>query len=544
MTEFKPYPPFNALQPVGHLPSFVSILQDSGGSMVRLSNFMSEGMTVQQGFDAARAFAQLAIDAGLCDKAEISCEGMVLETASTITFGAAYINTRIRDIGLLRPTGNYGDWRVPATGTLTDPLDEEDRDFFDRYQTVDTEEKEWNLARPLIRVLTGTPDFSLEDCYFTGDSTERTKLSAGIRAYGNSARRWLRRGLIRGVESYGFFVGKDEADTGNFNIDGTVILANSNQDRLDRTAYCAVLSGNDMHWRNFIFAYGHAPLLVGQYGATTMITDGDLFNGGQLETEGYPHRLVEYWGNTITWTGGRSGNGYWLMHTTDLAIFGTKFGVTPGAGDDPVPAAFVFVAHEANMNLSNFILEIGETPIALVSDINWFKFEVGDEPGASWGINTFALERIKGYVKMNSKAKVTYAQGANTPKVFTLTSGSEEGCSIMFEDPNTTSDCGIQIIGDTLNFVTNDVISWTVASNGVLRPVGGIKQFGSNADRVAEAYIDLFSGNNIFTMPTTMPALDVNGQLSWRRVGDTAIEFALRGSDGVTRRAQITGFAP
>jgi hypothetical protein len=74
--------------------------------------------------------------------------------------------------------------------------------------------------------------------------------------------------------------------------------------------------------------------------------------------------------------------------------------------------------------------------------------------------------------------------------------------------------------------------------NGVGGSAGNII-FRSSSSTVERARIDS-SGNLIQSAPTTPPSLATNGQMVFNLTSNTNLRVSVRGSDGVTRTANIT----
>jgi hypothetical protein len=102
-------------------------------------------------------------------------------------------------------------------------------------------------------------------------------------------------------------------------------------------------------------------------------------------------------------------------------------------------------------------------------------------------------------------------------------------------------------MGATANSFAS-AVSDTWAKSAILLDYGNIKFFSNPADTVAygtaytpteRARIDS-SGNLIQSAPTTPPLLATNGQMVFNLTSNTNLRVSVRGSDGVTRTANIT----
>lgn len=99
---------------------------------------------------------------------------------------------------------------------------------------------------------------------------------------------------------------------------------------------------------------------------------------------------------------------------------------------------------------------------------------------------------------------------------------------------------------DTLSFTTangNDAAAiWTVIGSHTASAATGTLVFGTtNASSVATERMRLdSSGNLISSAPTTPPTLTTNGTMVFNLTSNTNLRVSVRGSDGVTRTANLT----
>jgi len=369
-------------------------------------------------------------------------------------------------------------------------------DLFDADQTVTAEGKVWSLKRPVLLVSEGCKDFEAHNLHISGQGANPTRVAAGMRVCGATGGRWLRgRCVVEDCESYGVVIGDTAAkNRGAINCESLEIKVNGRLTRQDRTSYGLVLSGNDMDLRNLKCYYAHAPLLVTEFGATTRFIGHDFFNGASFDTEGFPHRVMEYHGNSCLFSGGRWGNGSAHIWNKDVAIAPSKFGITEGTTDLP-PAYFILYATKAGDDLRNFALSItNDVPWDLKSTIPWLYLEAPTAPN-SWAVDAAALSDIYGYLEIIPSGKANRLQGSTSDRGAVLMTGID-GSYQFFRDRTTTQNVGIGVVGDALKLRSNDLDRWEVLNNGTLRPVDDIaKSFGGPGKRVKEVYAaDVFVG--------------------------------------------------
>lgn len=463
------------------------------------------------------------IASGKFGRVIIDCDGLRVGVGIELVVpGPQMVNVTLFNVGMLYATGVANDWLE---------TDADDIAYFQKYETVSAEGKVWSLRKPILKIEEGNTGFQLVGFNFDARGDSSVRLASGIRVLGNTGDREIIGGKGSNHESYGCFVGADAQNQGQINIDGLELRPNSRTSRQDRTSYAFVLSGNDMHWRNIVGFNAHCPLLVGEYGSTTMFSSCDLFNGAQFDTEGFQHRLVEYKGNSCTWDGGRLGNGQFHLWNKDLRIGQTKFGITAGSGDTPPTSYFVVYATKAGDDLRNFLLTPSETPIDLATDIPWFGFPT-PTGGNSWAIDTAKLATLKGYVRTSPSGKVYTAQVSDNSKVQTFVS-AVAGAYVHIEDKDTDQDVGFGAIGNALQLVA-DVPQWEAKNNGTLAPASGITgKLGSSSSPIAVAYL------RALDIQPSEPTL-ANNQYGFRKVSDTVAQLQMRGSDGVLRSVNFT----
>jgi hypothetical protein len=188
-------------------------------------------------------------------------------------------------------------------------------------------------------------------------------LAAGFFADGNTKRRQVKNCVIDNCLTAGVYV--------QDSLTLTRIVVRGNTDAgATRNAYGLAYDGVDNHWQNVTSQWSHCPLLT--TGATLMMVDCDLFNGGSGGSPPTDPHLWEHYGNTITWIGGRLGNGFISIYNTDLTIHPSKIGVTTGA---VITSYFKFYANSASQECTNFTLFPQETPSELrTGSTAWFDF--------------------------------------------------------------------------------------------------------------------------------------------------------------------------
>lgn len=502
---------------------------DSGLAVVDLFAYLNDSISnVLEAFDAAIDAAADKKASGRYGRVLIDCGWVRGGIESPLILPSSLSDTTIANIGLLYPTGAVGDW--------LEDVDEvpDDFAFWNKYETVTSEGKTWSVRKPLIKILSGNAGMRLENIFLDGKGNALTRMSAGFRVLGNTADRIISGGKGTNLQTYGIFIGIDSQNSAQIDIEGYELKPNGRESRLDRDSYGLVSGGNDMHWRSLVVSNCHCPLLMGETGATTMMLDCDLFNGGRFALDGYHHRLVEYHGNSNTFTGGRSGNGIWHVWNPDILIGPTKFGVTEGTDSgDPPPSAFVFYATETDQDLTGWIQLISETPIDLVTDIQWYSFEVD---GGTWAMGTTQLETLKGHISASGRGKNYEVQMSPNQAVKTFV-GPMTGAVVEIRDDTTDEAVGVGAEGNALQLWAGDAARWQVKSNKHLVPIGdNDTNFGDANARIRLAHINAFPANN------GAPTL-ANNEWGIQRVSNTVLRWHFRGSDGTLRTFDIGPFA-
>ncbi len=461
----------------------------------------------------------------------IECEGARLGIPSTLLLPSSLGDCTLQNIGMLYPTGEVADWledEDPETGDALAVA------FFNKYQKVSLQGKTWSLRKPLMRVEAGA-GFAMVNCFRDGKGNALVRLAAGVRVPGNISDRVIEGGKTTNVESYGAFVGHDTQNSGQIDIERHEFKPNSRTSRADRTSYGVASGGNDMQWLKMTISNCHSPLLFGEYGSTTNLLGCDLFNGANFDTEGYYHRLAETHGNSCTFVGGRSGNGVWMVYNPNFHFGPTKFGVTEGSGETTPPAAFVFVATEPNTEVNGFTQLLSETPIDLVTDIPWYKFET--EGLGTWAMGTAQLESLKGHITASAKGKNFDVQMAPNEVIKTFV-GPMTRAVIAIRDDATDKVGGIGVAGNRTQVWTGDAPTWEWPNNKNFRPVGDNEaELGSSSNRIKRAHI------NAFRVLNSAPVLDENSDMGFQRISNTVVRLHFRGSDGVVRTADLPTLA-
>lgn len=418
----------NSLGAVTSLGESLSPVASSG--VVYLSYFLNETLTNgKAAIEAALVKAQEILDSGRHSRVVVECGGIEVPLTSGITIGANGKNVTLRNLAL---RAEPGDWVETDAADIA---------FFTKYQTVSAELKTWVLRKPMITILGSAPvNFIIENPAIRGQDSNGNRLAAGIRVKGGSSiGKKLLSGRVTDCSSYCIFVGEDAENMGDIDVIGTRFTPNLNTTRVDRNSYGAVISGNDMHWTRVSINYAHCPLLMGQYASTTFFVDLDLFNGASFDpTPSFPHRLMEYHGNSATFTGGRWGNGQAHLHKTDLSIFSPKFGITDGWLSKPA-TYFVVYAKQANAVINNFHMSIGEVPDDLRNgSMKWFSMV--ESGGNTWapGVKD-VMERLDGWVEINP-SKILETNQSSSEFVREFQSVNTAGALITTRAPNTAFD--------------------------------------------------------------------------------------------------------
>lgn len=451
--------------------------------------------TETNGADALEAAIDAAADlmaSGRFARVAVNGAGLMLGLDRTVTVPAGAEYLTLKNFGLYpRVSGSVwieDDTRMSA--------------MFDEVQTVTSEGKTWSLRRPLLCIEDDTKGVELERFRISGIGSFSTRQAAGVRVIGASALRKASVGYIENVESYGFAIGDTVApNNGAIDLDSIEIKPNGRADRMDRTSYGLVVSGNDMEVTRCAVWYAHCPVLVTKYGATSRFISHDFYNGASFDNTGFPHRVMEYWGNSNVFNGGRFGNGMIHMFAQDAVITTPKFGFTGGTVALP-PSMFRFYASKPSDDLRSFALALeAEVPIELKSLIPWFSFEPATAPN-SWGIDTAALANIKGYAQVSASGRVSVIQGSASEKGSTNRT-AVDGSFAYYEDRTTTQKAGIGVTGDALRLVAGDTEHLEMVANGNLRPlVDAVQNLGSTSRRFANVVTVLVTLGDGLTIST------------------------------------------
>ena len=335
---------------------------------------------------------------------------------------------------------------------------------------------------------------------------------------------------------------------------GVRIYTNDNNERMRVTSAGDVGIGTSSPSRK-LQVIGTAAVSSDFYGGyanpdANIIASSNVANGGA----GYSQFLF---GNTSS-----DSRGYLsYTHASDSILFGTA-GTTKATLD------------------SSGNLGLGVTPSAWASGTKAFQLQ----GGSLWSYSTAIVDIIQnGYfngtnnIYSSTAAASFYRQTAGAHTWYTAPSGTA-GNAITFTQAMTLDASGNLLVGSTsvnsgvagiqvgsgkqiafdngnANLISNlDVpviygsgSGGTFGFNGhlVLQPRGSaagaiILATGSGAGAMAErARIDS-SGNLIQSAPTTPPSLATNGTMVFNLTSNTNLRVSVRGSDGVTRTANIT----
>lgn len=385
--------------------------------------------------------------------------------------------------GGFKAIGSAGSWAESRT-TIAN--------FFDNYETLtaDYGSDTFELRKPLFDIAEFNPGFTFQHVDFECDD-----LSAGVYVYGNAKERTMENCEVNDFLTYGIFQHESGPDNGNYSA--TILLnfckIRGNNSAEPRQGYGIVYDGTDCHYVGTTAQWCHCPLLT--TGATLYMADCDLFNGSNDSENPVTSRLWEHHGNTITWIGGRLGNGQIHVWNTDLTIQPTKHGYTQTNDGD---AVFVFRSSGVdNKEITNLLYYPAEIPVELrngtvkLIDLKNGAGFPGGTSGGSWAPTAFQVESLVGYIMMMPETLKLVAGAANDT-VLRLVS-LEEKCRLQFEnDGNDTS--GRPWVGSNgLNLIlgTGDTTErWEVVNNGVMRPVTAGHNLGSNAHRVGTIYLE------------------------------------------------------
>lgn len=488
---------------------------------IDLSPYLALYVNPSEAFIAAASAANAMMSDGEYGRVIVDNQYRTIVTSAPLVIPSNAGNQTWKHLNII-PTGEIADWISTEANAVA---------FFNKYETVSGEGKTWSLRKPLLQIDAGNSGLQVLDLYIDGKGEETARLAAGVRVLGNTPDRKIKGGKASNVETYGIFIGHDMQNSAQIDIEEFEIKPNSRTSRFDRTAYGIASGGNDMHWKSLVISNCHCPLLMGDSGSTTMMIDCDLFNGGQFDLGGFHHRLVEYHGNSNSYLGGRSGNGIWHVWNPDIEIGPTKFGVTEGTDSgNPPPSAFIFYATEANQDLTGWIQLLSETPIDLVTDIQWYSFE---EDGGTWAIGTAQLETLKGHIIASGRGKYFEVQLADTNLIKTYV-GSLANSVVCVRDATTNERVGFGANANSLTFWAGDAARWQVKSNKHLTPItDNDTNLGSASERIRLAYINAFPALN------PAPTL-ANNEFGFQRISNTQLRISMQGSDGIVRSTTLT----
>jgi hypothetical protein len=250
-----------------------------------------------------------------------------------------------------------------------------------------------------------------------------------------------------------------------------------------------------------------------------------------------------------------------------LGAFGNSWGLAMGSSAANSNAlSFVLDAGSGNaekMRLdSSGNLGLGVTPSAW----NTLKaFQINQSSLASYANNTYLMNNVfydgTNYKYINTSTAARYDLSNNTHIWYNAPSGTA-GNAITFTQAMTldasgnlgvgttsptypltiqanSSTQGIRLIGRASDNIAN--MSF-VANNGSTEYAfinTGATYFAIGVNSAERARIDS-SGNLIQSAPTTPPSLATNGTMVFNLTSNTNLRVSVRGSDGVTRTANIT----
>ena len=285
-------------------------------------------------------------DLGSYSSIHIDGGGKVYALSDTLTFGNKTDNVIVTNCKFI-PLGNTSNWTESDTFIIT---------YFRNYQTYGTS---WITQKPLIAIGEFNPGFVIRDV-----NIDCLRVCAGIYVSGNSKGRLLNNVGIDNVCSYGINMVE------SIKLDTVKIRINTDPAG-DRDAYGIAYAATDTHWKSVTIQWGHCPLLT--TGATLMMVDCDLFNGSNDSLSPITNpRLWEHRGNTITWLGGRLGNGVVHVWNTDLTIHPSKIGITNTA---QITDYFKFYSTGTNQTVDNFSYYPSEIPAEIrTGSTNLFGF--------------------------------------------------------------------------------------------------------------------------------------------------------------------------
>lgn len=291
----------------------------------------------------------------------IDLDGANCAISDTITLGSTSDFVSLRN-GALTAIGTVASW-TEDNSDITD--------YFSTYETVTGDGGTWVDQKPMIDMGTANPGCTVENMVLFC-----ARLAAGIYVHGNSNFRRITRVRIQEQRTYGIHL-EDTCYLNDIQVRG-----NTNGASTPRDAYGISWDGTDNHWDRVTLQWCHCTLLT--TGATLYMANCDLFNGSNSASPISNPRLWEHRGNTITWIGGRLGNGVIHVWNTDLALFPSKVGLTAAVSVDNY---FKMHASETDQVMDNFIFYPSELPQELrTGSTNWFEFL--DDAGGNWDTNT------------------------------------------------------------------------------------------------------------------------------------------------------------
>ena len=399
---------------------------------------------------------------GTYDRVILDGGGIFVPVEPGLTIGESGRNVTVVDLSLMPAPGNWIE---------DDPTDVA---FFSRYETVSSEEKVWSLRKPVLTIIGGSTALQFVRPQITGIDADGLRVAAGVRVKGSSAiGRRLMMGRIDACESYGLFIGADTANDSGIDLFDMQITPNGQASRGDRTSYAAVLAGSGMHWLRVTLSSAHCPLLVGQHGSETIFVDSDISNGAEFDPgASYPHRLVEYHGNSCTFNGGLWGDGSPHIFNPSMHVFSPKFSVTDGWQSRPA-AYFVLYASKVDDDLENFSLTRGEMPTSM-RDGSIKLFSCVEDGGNTWraGIKD-AMERIDGYTEVMAGKVTQIGQGAGAAQI-EFQSTTTAGALIALRAPDTDAGkkAGFGNIGNEVHLRRGEDSILTVTETNVVSPFG------------------------------------------------------------------------
>jgi hypothetical protein len=271
--------------------------------------------------------------------------GRTYAVSATVAFGSTTDYVTVQNCKFI-PLGATGDWTESDTAILA---------YWNRNQTYGAS---WITQKPIISIGSFNPGFRLDNI-----SIDCNRICAGIYGFGSSKARLVSNASIDNVRSYGIFM----IDT--IGLSDVRIRINTDASGT-RDTYGIGYDAVDTHWARVTIQWGYCPLLT--TGATLMMEGCDMFNGASGGSPPTDPLLWEHRGNTITWAGGRLGNGHVRLYKTDLTIHPTKYGIT---ADATITSYYVAHATTISQVASGLMFYPSETPSGLLSgSTNWIDF--------------------------------------------------------------------------------------------------------------------------------------------------------------------------